>query len=68
MSVLFTFPGQGAQRADMLHALPNDAAVAATLAETAGVLQHDPLLLDTAEALDVISFSASKNPIHLTLC
>ena len=51
MSVLFTFPGQGAQRPGMLHALPTDAAVAATLAEAAGVLQHDPLLLDTAEAL-----------------
>lgn len=51
MSVLFTFPGQGAQRPGMLHALPNDAAVAATLAEAADVLQHDPLLLDTAAAL-----------------
>ena len=61
MSALFTFPGQGAQRAGMLHALPNDAAVAATLAEAAGVLQHDPLRLDTAEAL------ASTRAVQLCL-
>ena len=61
MNVLFTFPGQGAQRAGMLHALPTDAAVAATLAEAAGVLQHDPLLLDTAEAL------ASTRAVQLCL-
>ena len=61
MSVLFTFPGQGAQRPGMLHALPNDAAVAATLAEVAGVLQHDPLLLDTAAAL------ASTRAVQLCL-
>lgn len=61
MSVLFTFPGQGAQRPGMLHALPTDAAVAATLAEAAGVLQHDPLLLDTAEAL------ASTRAVQLCL-
>ena len=61
MSVLFSFPGQGAQRPGMLHALPTDAAVAATLAEAAGVLQHDPLLLDTAEAL------ASTRAVQLCL-
>ena len=61
MSVLFTFPGQGAQRPGMLHALPNDAAVAATLAEAADVLQHDPLLLDTAAAL------ASTRAVQLCL-
>ena len=61
MSVLFTFPGQGAQRPGMLHALPTDAAVAATLAEAAGVLQHDPLLLDTAAAL------ASTRAVQLCL-
>ena len=51
MSVLFTFPGQGAQTPGMLHALPGDAAVAAALAEAAEVLGHDPLALDTADAL-----------------
>lgn len=61
MSVLFTFPGQGAQRPGMLHALPGDAAVAATVAEAADVLQHDPLLLDTAEAL------ASTRAVQLCL-
>lgn len=61
MSVLFTFPGQGAQRPGMLHALPGDAAVAATVAEAADVLKHDPLLLDTAEAL------ASTRAVQLCL-
>ncbi|OBV37876.1 malonate decarboxylase subunit epsilon [Janthinobacterium psychrotolerans] len=61
MSVLFTFPGQGAQRPGMLHALPADAAVAGTLAEAADVLGSDPLLLDTAEAL------ASTRAVQLCL-
>ena len=61
MSVLFTFPGQGAQRPGMLHALPGDAAVAATVAEAADVLKYDPLLLDTAEAL------ASTRAVQLCL-
>ena len=61
MSVLFTFPGQGAQRPGMLHALPGDAAVAATVAEAADVLKHDPLLLDTAAAL------ASTRAVQLCL-
>lgn len=61
MSVLFTFPGQGAQRAGMLHALPDDQAVAATLAEAAAVLGSDPLLLDTSAAL------ASTRAVQLCL-
>lgn len=61
MSVLFTFPGQGAQRPGMLHALPGDAAVAATLAQAADVLRHDPLLLDTTAAL------ASTRAVQLCL-
>ena len=61
MSVLFTFPGQGAQRAGMLHALPDDLAVAATLAEAAAVLGSDPLLLDTSAAL------ASTRAVQLCL-
>ena len=61
MSVLLTFPGQGAQRPGMLHALPNDAAVADTLAEAARVLGSDPLLLDTAAAL------ASTRAVQLCL-
>lgn len=51
MSVLFMFPGQGSQRAGMLHALPDDPAVVQTLAEAGDVLGTDPLTLDTAEAL-----------------
>lgn len=61
MSVLFTFPGQGAQSPGMLHALPGDAAVAAALAEAAEVLGHDPLALDTACAL------ASTRAVQLCL-
>ncbi|AQR69353.1 malonate decarboxylase subunit epsilon [Janthinobacterium sp. LM6] len=61
MSVLFTFPGQGAQYPGMLHALPGDAAVADTLAEAAEVLGGDPLALDTACAL------ASTRAVQLCL-
>ncbi len=49
MSVLFTFPGQGAQQPGMLHALPHGSQV--TLDEAAAVLKRDPLELDTPEAL-----------------
>ena len=61
MSVLFTFPGQGAQTPGMLHALPDDPAVRDCLAEAAGVLGHDPLALDTACAL------ASTRAVQLCL-
>ncbi|MDR6676275.1 malonate decarboxylase subunit epsilon [Pseudomonas oryzihabitans] len=52
MSTLFQFPGQGAQRPGMLHALPEHAEVRRTLEEAAEVLESDPLGLDTAEALE----------------
>jgi malonate decarboxylase epsilon subunit len=61
MSVLFTFPGQGAQQPGMLHTLPDDAAVRSTLDEAAAVLGHDPLQLDTAAAL------ASTRAVQLCL-
>jgi malonate decarboxylase epsilon subunit len=51
MSVLFSFPGQGAQKAGMLHTLPDHAEVRRTLIEAGAVLDHDPLSLDGAEAL-----------------
>jgi malonate decarboxylase epsilon subunit len=51
MSVLFTFPGQGAQRPGMLHRLPDHPEVARTLAETRDALGIDPLELDTSGAL-----------------
>jgi len=51
VSVLFTFPGQGAQRPGMLHALPEHAETLRTLDEAAVVLGGDPLQLDSAEAL-----------------
>jgi len=51
MSVLFTFPGQGAQRPGMLHRLPDHPEAARTLAETGEVLGIEPLQLDTPDAL-----------------
>jgi malonate decarboxylase epsilon subunit len=51
MSILFSFPGQGAQKPGMLHALPDHPETARTLAETAAVLEGDPLALDSADAL-----------------
>ncbi|MEP6873948.1 MAG: malonate decarboxylase subunit epsilon [Burkholderiales bacterium] len=51
MSILFTFPGQGAQRAGMLHALPPLAAARLTLAEASDTLGRDVLKLDSEEAL-----------------
>lgn len=51
MSVLYTFPGQGSQRAGMLHALPDHPAVSTTLAEAQAALGRDPLQLDSADAL-----------------
>jgi malonate decarboxylase epsilon subunit len=50
MSVLYSFPGQGAQKPGMLHDLPDHPETARTLAETAAVLERDPLALDSAEA------------------
>lgn len=51
MSTLFTFPGQGAQRPCMLHALPDHAAVVATIDETSETLGRDALALDSAAEL-----------------
>lgn len=51
MSILFTFPGQGAQRAGMLHALPDDPLVRATLDEASDLLGSDMRALDDAAAL-----------------
>ncbi len=51
MTVLFTFPGQGAQKPGMLRALPPHPEAARTLDEAATALGYDPLALDTAQAL-----------------
>ncbi|NYI02387.1 malonate decarboxylase subunit epsilon [Cupriavidus plantarum] len=51
MSTLLTFPGQGAQRAGMLHALPDHPVVAKTLDAASEVLGRDIRMLDTAQAL-----------------
>ncbi|MGS0740347.1 malonate decarboxylase subunit epsilon [Glaciimonas sp. GG7] len=51
MSILFTFPGQGAQRPGMLHALPQTPEVSRTIDEASSIIGTDVLLLDTAAAL-----------------
>lgn len=51
MPTLLTFPGQGAQRPGMLHALPEHPAVKRTLAEASDVLGGDILLHDDAAHL-----------------
>jgi malonate decarboxylase epsilon subunit len=51
MSVLFTFPGQGAQKPGMLHALPDHPETARTLLEASAALGRDVLALDTEAAL-----------------
>jgi malonate decarboxylase epsilon subunit len=51
MTVLFTFPGQGAQKPGMLHALPDHPESSRTLAEATAALGRDVLALDTADAL-----------------
>ena len=51
MSVLFTFPGQGAQKPGMLHALPAHPETARTLEEASTVLGREAGTLDSAQAL-----------------
>ena len=51
MSVLFTFPGQGAQKPGMLHALPDHPETLRTLDEASAALGRDVLRLDDAAAL-----------------
>jgi malonate decarboxylase epsilon subunit len=51
MSVLFTFPGQGAQKPGMLHALPAHPETARTLDEASNALGRDVRALDTEAAL-----------------
>ncbi|ASW00900.1 malonate decarboxylase subunit epsilon [Paraburkholderia aromaticivorans] len=51
MSVLFTFPGQGAQRTGMLHALPEHPEAMHALDEASETLGYDALSLDDANAL-----------------
>lgn len=51
MSVLFTFPGQGAQSPGMLHRLGAHPAVASTLQQASEVLGREVLELDSAPAL-----------------
>lgn len=50
MSVLFTFPGQGAQVPGMLHSLPLHREATRSLDKATSVLGLDPLTLDSAHA------------------
>lgn len=52
MATLLTFPGQGAQRPGMLHALPGHPVIGQTLAEASDILRQDVLQLDNAERLE----------------
>jgi malonate decarboxylase epsilon subunit len=61
MSILFTFPGQGAQTPDMLHRLPPHPVVADTLRAASDALGEDILTLDNATAL------ASTRAVQLCL-
>jgi malonate decarboxylase epsilon subunit len=51
MSVLFTFPGQGAQKPGMLHALPDHPESTRALAEASEALARDVLEFDSETAL-----------------
>lgn len=51
MSVLFTFPGQGSQRAGMLHALPDHVEIARTLEEASDTLGYDVRSIDDSASL-----------------
>jgi len=51
MSVLFTFPGQGAQKPGMLHVLPEHPETTRTLLEASTALGREVLALDTDAAL-----------------
>lgn len=51
MSSLWAFPGQGAQQAGMLHALPSEPLIGECLREASDALNEDVLDLDSAQAL-----------------
>lgn len=51
MSRFWVFPGQGAQQAGMLHALPSDPLIGECLREASDALNEDVLDLDSAQAL-----------------
>ncbi|HEY0328456.1 MAG TPA: malonate decarboxylase subunit epsilon [Rhodopseudomonas sp.] len=52
MSVAFLFPGQGSQRAGMLHELPAHPSVASTIDEASQLLGRDVLELDEEKTLE----------------
>jgi malonate decarboxylase epsilon subunit len=51
MKILFTFPGQGAQQAGMLHQLPAGALTTRYMSQACDCLQEDILALDSAAML-----------------
>ncbi|MGN8197852.1 ACP S-malonyltransferase [Salinisphaera sp. RV14] len=62
MSVVFTFPGQGAQRPGMLADLPDNDIVTDTLATARAALGEDVCALDTRAAL------ADTRAVQIALC
>jgi malonate decarboxylase epsilon subunit len=52
VTVAFLFPGQGSQRAGMLHALPAHPGAQATLEEAGDILLRDPFSLDEEKSLE----------------
>ena len=52
MKTAFLFPGQGAQKPEMLHERVDDPAVQLTLDEMSDILKSDVRLLDSPEALN----------------
>lgn len=51
MKVIYTFPGQGTQRPNMLHQLPDGIISQRSMEEAADILKENPLLLDQTESL-----------------
>jgi len=52
VTVAFLFPGQGSQRAGMLHALPAHPIAQSILEEAGDILHYNPLQLDEERALE----------------
>ncbi|MBW6097547.1 hypothetical protein KZ849_34045 [Pseudomonas aeruginosa] len=65
MSVLFAYPGQGAQRPGMLAALPDEPPVRACLEQAADCLGQAPAELESAEAVSYTHLRAHETLMNL---